>query len=389
MAVACWIWIMSDLDHESLKNSFTSTGSKLFWHQSAMEKLRNGQGMPIVTHIMPTDICQHTCAFCSVATREGDVLWMADIKSYLRQLVDIGLKAVIISGGGNPILYKDKKSHMKFNDLAAMIHGMGLQMGLITNGMPLKSYGNGRRSWATVEPGILDLFTWIRISMSGLDHKEKEVYVPDIDPSKTTLGFSWVMHDRFVEPLEKNHGKVSTVEDLVTPIQEGDGRATWGENELPWIEERIAEYVEKYEPRYVRLLPNCLEPAKIPARAALLNKVAEAIDPNVVFVQVKPPRQPHRCLKGYPHPVLNSDGYVYPCDSVVLNRSAHHKFAEPWRICHMSEISKFYSEPIRANVPNNICPGCVFSDQVDLLAAVADGMETPAPEVEPEHSSFV
>lgn len=379
---------MSDLDHESLKNSFTSTGSKLFWHQEAMSKLRSGVGMPIVSHVLPTDICQHTCAFCSVATREGDVLAMADIRSYLQQLIDLGLKAVIISGGGNPILYRDKSTGEKFNNLARMISSMGLQMGLITNGMKMKDW-SGRRSWVNVDPFVLDLFTWIRISMSGLDHIEKEVFVPDVDPSKTTLGFSWVMHDRFVEPLEKNHGKVSTAEDLVTPLQPGDGRATWGEDELPWIQDKIAEYVQKHSPRYVRLLPNCLEPNKIAPRSLLLQQVANAIDPDVVFVQVKPPRQPHACYKFYPHPVLNSDGWVYPCDSVVLNKSAHHKFASPWRVCHMSDVGAFYANPVKPVIPNNICPGCVFSDQVDLLAAVADGMETTAPQTEPEHSNFV
>lgn len=378
-----------DLDHQELKHNFTSTGSKLYFHQEAMQKLRDGQGVPIVTHVMPTDICQHTCAFCSVATREGDILAMPDIQSYLRQLVELGLKAVIISGGGNPILYRDKVTSSKFNDLAVMIAGMGLEMGLITNGMPMKNYGNGRRSWATVEPGVLDLFTWIRISMSGLDHKEKEVYVPDIDPSKTTLGFSWVMHDRYVEPMEKNHGKVSTLEDIVTPLQDGDGRTTLATTELPWIQDKIADYVQKHRPRYVRLLPNCLEPAKIIPRSQLLQQMADAIDPSIVFVQVKPPRQPRACYKLYPHPVLNSDGWVYPCDSVVLNQSAHHKFASPWRVCHMSEIGEFYRKPVHPVIPNNICPGCVFSDQVDLLAAVANGMETPAPEAEPEHSNFV
>ncbi len=89
----------------NLINDFTSTGSKFFFHQNAMQNLRDGKGVPITTHLMPTDICQHTCAFCSVATREGNVLTMSEMKAYLEQLVPLGLKAVIISGGGNPLLY--------------------------------------------------------------------------------------------------------------------------------------------------------------------------------------------------------------------------------------------------------------------------------------------
>jgi hypothetical protein len=374
----------------SLNSSFTSTGEKLFAHQQAMENLRNGKGTPIVTHILPTDICQHTCAFCSVATREGNILSMASMRDYLNQLVPLGLKAVIISGGGNPILFKDKSTGEGFSDLAEMISSFGLEIGLITNGMKMKRYPDGRMSWLTVKPETLDLFKWIRISMSGLDHEEREVFVPDINPSKTTLGFSWVMHDRFTEPLELNHGKVSTEYDLRTPLVPGDGRAVWGEDELPWIEEKIGEYVRRHHPRYVRLLPNCLEPEKIEHRAGLLKAMALRIDPEVVFVQVKPPRQPHACYKFYPHPVLNSDGWVYPCDSVVLNRAAGHKFAEPWRVCRMEDVGAFYANPIKPVVPNDVCPGCVFSDQVDLLAAIVeDGIDTPAPAFEPEHANFV
>jgi 2-iminoacetate synthase ThiH len=64
----------------NLINEFTSTGSKLFFHQEAMQNLRDGKGTPITTHLMPTDICQHACAFCSVATREGNILTMKDMK---------------------------------------------------------------------------------------------------------------------------------------------------------------------------------------------------------------------------------------------------------------------------------------------------------------------
>src|SRR5260221_9641685 len=90
----------------NLINDFTSTGSKFFYHQNVMQNLRDGKGLPITSHLMPTDICQHTCAFCSVATREGNVLTMNDMRVYLEQLVPLGLKSVIISGGGNPLLYK-------------------------------------------------------------------------------------------------------------------------------------------------------------------------------------------------------------------------------------------------------------------------------------------
>lgn len=386
-----------------LNDTFTSTGHKFYAHQEAMTKLQNGKGQPIVTHIMLTDVCNHTCAFCSVQARVGDSLPFADIMSYLDILQGYGLKAVILSGGGNPILYKN--GGKTFNDVVETIWRRGLEIGLITNGMPLVRYprtdegpltlGSGtytdkasRNSWKAVRPDVLDMLTWIRISMSGLDHEEREVYVPDIDPSKTTLGFSYVGHDIYVEPADPHHGKVSTRADLLSGDRAPDLPF---EARIPKLTEQIGSYVKKYNPRYVRLLPNCLEPSLIPRRCEQLQEMAKAIDPNIVFVQQKPPKAPHACYLGYIHPVLNCDGYVYPCDSCVLNESANHQFANPWRICHWKDIASIYDRPVRSLIadPKTTCPGCVFTASNELLRGVVEGGDfTPSTDFV-EHKNFV
>jgi MoaA/NifB/PqqE/SkfB family radical SAM enzyme len=370
-------------------NQFTSTGAKFFYHQEALEMLKGGWGKPITAHLMPTDICNSTCAFCSVLTRAGKSITMDIIKGFLAQLTPLGLKSVIISGGGNPILFRDKG--FGFNDLVNYIYDLGLEIGLITNGMPMKDYG-GRMSWKTVSPETLDKLKWIRISMSGLDHKELEVFVPDIDNSKTTLGFSYVYHDIYYDDAEPNHGKVSSLADLITPLDDkSKNRVVLGKDRLPWIQDEIGKYVRKYNPKYVRLLPNCLEVDKISERCEELDKVARAIDPNVVFVQYKPPESPNVCYLGYLHPVLNSDGYVYPCDSVVLNIAANHAFAKPWRVCQWDEIGELYKKPVQSLIkdPRKLCPGCVFHRSNNLLEKVRNGMATPMPTEELEHPNFI
>jgi Radical SAM superfamily len=367
----------------ALLQEFTSTGSKLFWHQEAMQKLRDGKGMPIVTHIMPTDVCNFKCAFCSVQHRAGDSLKMDQIVDYIGQLVPLGLKAVILSGGGNPLLFRDGKND--FNSLVEYIYGLGLEIGVISNGVALVDQ-DGRKTWKGISTRTLDMLKWVRISLAGWDHPQDRCDTPDLDPSKTTLGGSYVLHDIYDEPQDKKHGRVSTQEDVLTP----GGRVVYGTDRLPKLKEQMREWAERHKPSYVRLLPNCLEPSLIPERAKILQDLANEIDPQTFFVQVKPPRQPHRCLKGYGHPVANCDGWVYACDSVVLQRSAHHKFGSAWRICEMKDIAKFYAEPIKPNVPNNICPECVFSDQVDLISKIADGMPTPLPDGDkPLHANFI
>jgi wyosine [tRNA(Phe)-imidazoG37] synthetase (radical SAM superfamily) len=370
-------------------NSFTSDGSKFGFHTEAMDDLRNGKPHVITCHLMPTDTCDLSCSFCSVLTREGNSLTMREMEGFLDQLIPIGLRATIVSGGGNPILYKCKETGNDFNDLIDMIHSKGLEIGLITNGMAMRDY-NGRKSWKTVRPETLDKCTWIRISMAGLDHDERKVHVPDIDKSKTTLGFSYVLHDTYHVKEEPNHGKVSTLLDVGkwTPT-----KIEYANDRLPWIEEQIKKYVEEYSPTYVRALPNCLENDKIPERCEKLQEMADRINPDVVFVQYKPGVSPscNKCWLGYIHPVLNSDSFVYPCDACVLNKSADHKFANPWRMCHWSEIGEFYNRPMESLIkdPKTQCPQCVFSKTVDLLDNVKNGIELPIPNVVPTHPNFV
>lgn len=397
-----------------LNDTFTSTGHKFFAHQEVMAKLRNGEGQPVVTHVMLTDVCQHTCAFCSVQARAGDSLDANDVMAYLGILQTFGLKAVILSGGGNPILYKCKNTGANFNDIVDLIHERRLEIGLITNGMPLTDYKVWRakeagtplyqimrRSWKTVHPDTLDKLTWVRISMSGLDHDEREVYVPDIDPDKTALGFSYVAHDIYEAPEDRHHGKVSTEADL---LQLGgnryDGRKEWSfEERIDELTERICFHVDTYRPRYVRLLPNCLEPSLIPERCEQLQHMANRINAaqplwnrEIAFVQQKPPAAPHACYLGYIHPVLNCDGYVYPCDSCVLNEAAGHSFANPWRICHWKDVAQIYQQPVRSLIadPARTCPGCVFTRSNEILGGVVDGTaDLTPPQVVPEHVNFV
>lgn len=396
-----------------MKDTFTSTGAKFFAHQQAMQDLRDGKGRPIVTHIMLTDVCNHSCAFCSVQARAGDSLPFDDVVAYLDILQPRGLKAVILSGGGNPILYKN--GGKDFNDVVEHIHARDLELGLITNGMPLCDYevvydpkwprgeighaSSGkrirevsiRRSWKTVRPETLDKCTWIRVSLAGLDHKEREAYIPDIGPN-TTLGFSYVGHDIYNEPLDPHHGKVSRQKDLLSEPRAPD----WTfEERIGELTQQIASYAKQHNPAYVRLLPNCLEVDLIARRCDQMQEMAIRInaiaDREVAFVQYKPPAAPKACYLGYVHPVLNCDGYVYPCDSCVLNEDAEHTFAKPWRVCHWSEIGRIYDEPVRSLIkdPAAMCPGCVFHEANAILGRVVGGMETITPLSDPIHINFV
>lgn len=373
-----------------LKDSFTSTGEKLFYHQEAMQRLRNGYGTPISCWCAPTDLCNAKCGFCSVGMRPADVLPFSVVKGFIEQLLPLGLKSIVFSGGGNFLLYRCKLTGKDCNDVIDYCHSNGLECAVITNGMPMIQYPDGRTSWKNMRPETLDKLTWCRISMAGLDynHKEQQVYVPDFDQSKTALGFSWIMADIYEEPAHK-HGWVASPDDFITPME--NRKSVMATERLPWIEQQIRHYVDKHKPSYARLLANCNQPEQIPERHRILSEMAYRIDPAIVFSQHKPPSQPdHHCAKVYTRPCLNADGWVYPCDSVVLNKSAGHKFGSVWRVCRWDEVGDLFSKPIRQVIPGDACPGCVFRDAVELIGEIIEGRETPVPSGPPlQHISFI
>ena len=252
--------------------------------------------------------------------------------------------------------------------------------------MPMKEYPCGRKSWKTVKPETLDKLLWCRISLAGLDHEEKEVFIPDFDRSKTTVGFSYVWHDIYHVDEEPNHGKISTLYDL------GDWKPKkieYADDRRAWLEEKLEYYVKTYRPAYCRMLPNCLEIDKIESRCRQLEEIANKIDPSVIFVQFKPPRQPENCYLGYLRPTINSSGMIFSCDSVVLNQPAGHKFHNDYAVCHWTEVGKLYEQPLRSLIDTNKCKGCVFYLQNSTLQKVKDGMVLPIPDKHPVHINYI
>lgn len=352
--------------------------------------MRNGTGRPITTHVMPCSQCQDSCSFCSVATRKKNALSMRAIESYLDILCEFGLKSCILSGGGNPLLWLCPETKKGISDLIDAVTDRGLECGMITNGSKLRDYG-GRMSYATLRPSSLDKLTWLRVSCSGWDHPRGVVEVPDIDPSKTVLGGSYVLHDTYIAAADP-HGKTSTMADVIRLGADANQKPIRGKDRLPELTERIRGFVETYQPGYFRTLPNCLERSEIANRCKDLQVLCDAVNPNVVFCQYKPPNPHTSCTLGYVHPVLSETGRVFPCDSCVLNDEAQHSFDERWSICHWSEIRSLYEQPIRSLIkdPQKQCDGCVFGNTNRILAGVVDGTIdiTPTGPV-PQHVNFV
>lgn len=402
----------------SLLDDFTSTGRKLLFHTEAMHGLRNGRPKAITCHIMPTDTCAKSCAFCSVHHREGNSLLFSEIIGFVDILLKYSLKSCIISGGGNPILYRCRETGKNINDVISALHDRGLQIGMISDGMPLKRFPVSgmtegemgvefheafRESWTLLKPSSLDKLTWLRVSLAGLDHDEREAFIPDINPDKTTLGMSYVAHDLYYDEADPFHGKVSTPADWITKDRSLCKPPWLFEDRIQELIDSFTHYCKTYKPRYLRLTQNCLEPDFVEHRCNILKKMASVVNAEcgreVAIVQEKKPEAPKNCWLGFVHPTLSTNGQVFACDSVVIAAAAigykegkpNHKFDNKWAVCHWTEVAKLYENPPSSLVDSQkICGGCLFSAQNKILEGVVDGtLDLTPPEEIPEHALFV
>jgi MoaA/NifB/PqqE/SkfB family radical SAM enzyme len=118
---------------------------------------------PIHIRVKPTNYCNHNCWYCAY---RNDSLALGEDMSMLesfpadrmlnlaREFVEMGVKAVTFSGGGEPLLYKSLPEVIK------VLAAGNIRVSALTNGSNLK----GRVADAFAMHG-----TWVRISMDAWD----------------------------------------------------------------------------------------------------------------------------------------------------------------------------------------------------------------------------
>ncbi len=320
-------------DAHDLEESYTSTGSKYLQWPERLAALRDGEAQPIVCHVMPTSKCNMACSYCSVKNRGNEELTEEQVLTFLGRLANRGLQSVIISGGGNPLLWEPLD-----RVILSAVNELGLSVGLITN-------GGTPDVWCHISGQGLDALAWIRLSLSAIDRTRTDwkdwLCMPESrNWDDVVFGASYIWHDQ---------------SDVLggTTIER-----------LRWVAEEIG-------PEYIRLLADCSwdQQDKVPERLQFLEGLRKRLGSPPFFAQRKLPAAPPRCWLGWLHPVLNTDGYVYPCDSLVLNPSADRQFHPNWRQCHMDDLDKWFALEPDSCVDTKMCPACVFTESNLLIDA--------------------
>lgn len=311
----------------SLEKKYTSTQHKLRQHPDRLLEIGRGIYRPISIALAPTDYCQLSCQFCSVKNRDMDELDLYKAKRAMYDFKMLGAKTIEFTGGGDPTMYHG------INELIRFGNQLGYEMGMISNGVDLKK---------VVE---LDKLTWLRLSLNSLDVYE-DIHIPRYNG---TLGFSYV----------------------------------WHEESNPKIFDKIEDYVKRFDAKYVRVVPNCLNPHDIKKFKDEVGPLVEGKDR--FFVQTKDVDKPESCMIGYLKPFIAPDGYVYHCSATPL---IGRKFDRRFQMGPVEDIYQIWDKPKPFDTKD--CQTCFFKEHNEIMKQAKRG-ELNLEEIimEVEHKNFI
>ena len=137
---------------------------KIFHHRDKMDALLEGRlTAPIAVRVKPTNKCNHGCFYCVYDAsfscihqekRRKDEIPLGKIEEILNNFSEMGVKAVIYSGGGEPLFHPNAEDFLEFTVKNK------LDLAIISNGQCL----NGKKAELLAEHAF-----WVRLSMDYCD----------------------------------------------------------------------------------------------------------------------------------------------------------------------------------------------------------------------------
>jgi len=328
------------------------------------------QFKPITVQLAPIEICDSDCPFCSVARRPlKSYIPFKKIKQILVDFKSLGAKSVEITGGGNPMLYKDPGTKENINDIVRFASALGLDVGIITNS----------HSFQRLEESVFGMINWIRVSLIKLDeNKTPEDYDFNGFP-ENKLGFSYIIYTGTgdsPDPCSRTKKKYqgTTVESI----------------------KKMAQLVQLHPSvKFVRIAGNCLIKGDNTRIRKKYKDIIDAIDTNKKFFikDIGDDDGPFcgGCYVGLirpyvaPHP-HGGNYQVYICTSHVLNSRSYEL---DYSLGSVDDIIKIWDNAnkhyIKHNFPyaiknnkgkdwNKSCKFCYYKFNNKLLHTVATEM---------------
>jgi len=140
------------------------TAAKMWHYPEQLEALKSGKPVtPVHIRLKPTNVCNHSCYFCAYRTDDLDLGGEMNLKDRLapekmaeivEDIVEMKVKAVTFTGGGEPLLYPGISQYIE-----QLAEG-GVKVSMLTNASQL----SGKRADVLARHA-----TWVRVSIDGWD----------------------------------------------------------------------------------------------------------------------------------------------------------------------------------------------------------------------------
>ena len=270
---------------------------------------------PIHIQLNLTNKCNLSCGFCSCQNRTKTTeldFYKAEriIETYKR----LGCRAVTITGGGEPTLYKDLPKIIRF------CKQLGIKVGLVTNGIDIDTVGN------------LDMLTWIRVSFDDsrhFDHNFKHNLISAVIKNrKVDWSFSYV---------------VTKAHDFGQII-------------------KVIQFANEYSFTHVRLVSDLLNLDSVIS----MDKVKSAIKPyvkdDIVIYQGRKAfsHGMKKCLISLLKPVITVEGDIYPCCGVQYAKKDNmYDYDETMKMGTWYNANDIFYK--QQNIDGSNCDRCYYS----------------------------
>ncbi len=362
-------------EHKEKTQMYSTWGDKLLQHTDVLYDLQvNKKVRPITIQLAPVEACDSDCPFCSVAARPlKSKIPFEKIKKILTDFKELGAKSLEITGGGNPMLYRDSYNgvNVNINDVIDFAHSIGYDIGIITNTNDITKI---------LKQENYDKLKWLRISLIKLDEgKTPEDYNFGTFP-QSKLAFSYIIYESTGEqPDPLSRTKKPYAGTNVDSIK------------------KMAKLVSLFpNVKFVRIAGNCLIKGNNASVRDKWKDVINEIDINEKFFikDIGNDDDPYNngCYVGAvrpyiaPNPHNGGDYQVYICTSHVLNKRNYDLDYSLGSVDNIKEIWNSMSENLKNNLPiyevkNNCgknwkesCKFCYYKFNNKLLHTVINEM---------------
>ena len=181
---------------------------------------KNGLSKPWVVELDPTTACNLACHGCISASLLNQGGFKRDrIKEMAKEFAEIGVKAVVLIGGGEPM------AHPEFGTLVDYFYENDIHVGVTSNGTLIHKYLDSlahRTKWVriSVDAGCEEVFQQYRPHASGKSQFNKVIDgMRELSKSRSTkLGFSFLVLEKVGSDRTRNEEGKNYVETNATDI---------------------------------------------------------------------------------------------------------------------------------------------------------------------------